>query len=84
MMGHMFGYGYPTSINWWWMIGFSILRLLILVGIVFLIIRITNKGRRDREIHNTSDKAIEILKEKYALGEISEEEYQRKIKILRS
>ncbi|WP_202708604.1 SHOCT domain-containing protein [Sporosalibacterium faouarense] len=84
MMGHMFGYGYPTSINWWWLIGFSVLRLLILIGIVALIIRTINKGRRDREINNTSNRAIEILKEKYDLGEISEEEHQRKINILRS
>ncbi len=84
MMGHMYGFGYPGTLNWWWIAGFAILRLLIVVGIIVLIIRLVNKSRRDRETYNSSGKAIEILKEKYVTDEISEEEYQRKLKILKS
>lgn len=83
MFGHMYGYGYPGTLNWWWMAGFAILNILIVVGIIVLIIRLVNKSRQDREIASSSSKAIEILKEKYVLGEIDEEEYQRKLKILR-
>jgi len=84
MIGHMFGYGYPTGINWWWLVGFSILRLLVIIIIVVLIIKLLNKNRQEREIYNSSHKAIEILNERFASGEISEEEYLRKINILKS
>lgn len=81
--GHMFGYGYGYGNALWWMIGFGVLRLIITIVIVVYAIKLISKYINKRETVNTSWKAIEILKERYATGEISEEEYERKLKILK-
>jgi putative membrane protein len=80
-MGHMFQFGLPNL--WGFMIVFGLLRVLLIVGIVYLIFRVIDKSRSKTVVHSDSSRAIEILKERYASGEISEEEYQRKLKILK-
>ncbi len=79
MMGHMFGYGFPGNFNWWWIAGFGILRLLIFVGLVIFIIKLIGKQKSN----TTNSRALEILNERYAQGEINEEEYVHKKKILK-
>ncbi|WP_069650854.1 SHOCT domain-containing protein [Caloranaerobacter ferrireducens] len=79
-MWHMYGYGFNYA--WLWMLGFSLIKILAVIGLVILFIRLINRDRIDSYKH--SSKAMEILKEKYAKGEISEEEYKHKKKILRS
>lgn len=79
-MWHMYGYG--LNYGWLWMLGFSLIRILAVIGLVILFIRLINRDRIDS--YRYSSKAMEILKEKYAKGEISEEEYKHKKKILRS
>ncbi|MEQ6377741.1 SHOCT domain-containing protein [Bacillaceae bacterium S4-13-56] len=83
MMGHMFdyGYNYGSGPNWWWIIGSNLVNLLLIAGIIFFIYKLV-KGNRGQG--KSSDQAIEILKKRYASGEIDEEEYSRKIKILTS
>ncbi|WP_051531285.1 SHOCT domain-containing protein [Clostridiisalibacter paucivorans] len=78
-IGSMFGYG--RGIGWTWMLGFGILRLLIIGGIILLIVKMINKNRHGSIKHN--NESIEILKERYAMGDISEEEYERKMNLLR-
>ncbi|KPU27298.1 hypothetical protein TR13x_06030 [Caloranaerobacter sp. TR13] len=75
-MWHMYGY----SNAWYWMLGMSLIKILVVVGITILFIKLINREHSYR----SSSKALEILKEKYVNGEISEEEYKHKKKILKS
>lgn len=54
--------------------------LLIIIGVIFLILNIT-KGSMTQP---SNDSPLEILKKRYARGEIEEEEYERRRKELES
>lgn len=66
---HMFGGG------WVMMIFFTLLFLLILAGIVFLVVWLATRYRMPGG--RTEESPLDILKLRYALGEISHEEYER-------
>lgn len=67
---------------WPWMLGASILKIAIIGLMVFLVGRlIVNSGRNNDYAMN--NQAIEILQQRYARGEVSEEEYIQKSKILK-
>lgn len=66
---NMMSFGNSGSI---WFILYDIVKLLIIVGVVIVIARMFMKSSRNQNRPN-SNKAIEILKERYASGEISEE-----------
>ena len=51
--------------------------------VVWLAVRVFPKGRRDEQLGAPRDSAEEILRERFARGEITAEEYQRSIEILR-
>ena len=55
----------------------------LVAAIVWLGVRIFPKVRRDEQPEGPRDSAEEILRERFARGEITAEEYQRSIKILR-
>ncbi len=59
-----------------WFIVYDILKLLIIVAVVIFIARMFIKNSRN---NNSSSRAVEILKERYASGEISEEEYKSRL-----
>jgi putative membrane protein len=64
------------GMGWFGMIFMMIFWVLVIVGLVFLIkwlIQATSSGKTDRR---TGPKAIDILKERYARGEISKEEFE--------
>jgi hypothetical protein len=65
-----------------------LLLILFLGGLVavvtWLVVRISPKVRRDERLEAPRDSAEEILRERFARGEITAEEYQRSIEILRS
>jgi len=67
--------------DWHWGGGFMMVIwwLLILVGIIFLVKWISDQKSRTRE---KDDTALEILKRRYADGEISKEEFEEKKKDL--
>lgn len=67
--------------DWHWGGGFMMVIwwLLILVGIVLLVKWISNQKTRAGE---KEDSALEILKRRYADGEISKEEFEEKKKDL--
>ncbi|WP_082579473.1 SHOCT domain-containing protein [Arthrobacter sp. Soil736] len=73
----MMGYGYDgMGIMWLWMLGWSLLLIVGLVGLVWAIIRLARSDGRaplDRP-----GSARSILDERYARGEIDDEEYRRR------
>jgi putative membrane protein len=64
-----------------WMIFNMIFWLLIIVGIIFLIIWAVNKTR-EVEKKPKEESALDILKNRYAGGEINREEFEEKKKDL--
>lgn len=61
-----------------WFIVYDIVKLLIIVAVVIALARMLMKSSSNHNNSN-SNRAIEILKERYASGEISEEEYKNKL-----
>ena len=55
----------------------------LVAAVVWLVLRIFPKVRRDERLEAPRDSAEEILRERFARGEITAEEYQRSIEILR-
>jgi putative membrane protein len=55
----------------------------LVAAVVWLGVRIFPKVRRDERLEAPRDSAEEILRERFARGEITAEEYQRSIEILR-
>ena len=51
--------------------------------VVWLAVRTFPKVRRDSQLESPRDSAEEILRERFARGEITAEEFQRSIEILR-
>ncbi|SHJ53595.1 SHOCT domain-containing protein [Paramaledivibacter caminithermalis] len=66
--------------NWIWMIGFSLLRWTLIIGAAIWIVKLITKNSNGN--FSSYNKAITLLQEKYANGEIPEEEYLRRKKIL--
>jgi putative membrane protein len=76
MFGHeqvMWGFGA------WWMMFFWI---LVIIGIVFLIKWLVEQGRTDRKTSQTEESALDIIRKRYAKGEIDKEEFEQKKKDL--
>ena len=76
----MMGYGYGNGNGCMGIIG-MMLHLLIIVGVIFLVIKLV-KGNG---IIRTSEKTAEkILAERFARGEITDEEYKRMKDVIRN
>lgn len=58
----------------WWGFGFPLIHLLFIILIIFVIIRIFS-GRGF--YHLNQESALDILKKRYAKGEISKDEFDR-------
>lgn len=72
---NMMNFGYENS--WWFMI-YDGLKFLVIIGaIVFIAKTLMNRSNNNQS--PKSNHAIDILKERYARGEISEEEYRDKL-----
>ena len=55
--------------------------IIVIVGIVFLVVWLVNQNTRKTPI-SSEKSALDILKERYARGEISKEEFEEKKKDL--
>jgi putative membrane protein len=72
MYGHQ---GMMWGFGWWWMMIFWI---AVIVGLFFLIKWFSDKGRADRNTSPIHESALDILKKRYAKGEINKEEFEQK------
>ncbi len=64
----------------WNVHGGGIFGLLIIGLIIYLVVR---PNSHSTSSYRSSDRSLELLKERYAKGEISDEEYERKKRNLR-
>ena len=72
MMGGFFG----GTMGWISMILGFIFFILIIIGVVFLIVWIVKRATHSGIEDKTGSKALEVLKERYAKGEITKEQYE--------
>lgn len=56
-----------------------ILALIIIVIVIYFIMKYFNENNNNSNTVSQNNKAIQILRERYASGEISEEEYTSKL-----
>jgi len=76
MMHWGWGYGMGFGMILWW---------AVVIGLIVLVIYgLTNifRNQPSKKEFNNNDSSLEILKERFAKGEINEEEYENKKKIL--
>lgn len=66
------GWGWWMLFGWLWMIGFW---LLIIWAVLALIRGLSGRGRE--HVSQVSPTALDILQQRYARGEITDEEYER-------
>ena len=59
----------------WWMI---IIWIAVIVGIVFLVKWLVEQGRTGGGTSEREESALDILKKRYAKGEIDREEFEQK------
>jgi putative membrane protein len=77
-MGHgMMDWGY-YGISWFWHISMIVFWIAIIVGIVFLIRWLIISTRNGFKGPNREDSDLEILRKRYAQGEINKEEFEEK------
>jgi len=73
----MGGYGHGIGMGWWWIIG-----LIIVVVVVWAIVKGLNQNNQSAANQSTKKSALDILKERYARGEIDKEEFEERKKDL--
>ena len=73
----MMGNGMMGGGMWIWMFFNIIIWILVILGIVLLVVWVVRKTRIG-ERSRVEESALEILKKRYARGEISKEEYEEK------
>ncbi|CZR07232.1 SHOCT domain-containing protein [Trichococcus ilyis] len=73
------GYGMMGS----WGIFMMIVLVILIVIIVYAVMKLVQGGNNNSTTSNSRDEALEILNQRYVKGEISDEEYQQKKKILK-
>jgi putative membrane protein len=75
-------YGYDMMGGWG--IFMMIILVILIVIIVYAVMKLVQGGNNSATPQSSRDEALEILNQRYVKGEISDEEYQQKKKILKS
>lgn len=81
MRGYGFGHGmvFNSPTNWWFGLIPMVAHLIIFIVIIgFALILFRRHGRHMQLLRKQNDPALKILRERYALGEIDTEEFQRR------
>jgi len=84
LYGHEFvpmGHGAGYMMGWGWGIGWMILWAVILIGIVALVVWWASTAARTSPSNHEGP--LEILKLRYARGEIDHDEYRKRLEVLR-
>lgn len=71
MMGGYFGGG----LGWIGMIFGFIFFILVVIGIIFLIVWLVKRSNNPGVENRTDSKSLEVLKERYAKGEITKDQF---------
>lgn len=76
----MMNYGMGWGWHWFGMLVFWLVPLLVVIALAATAIKYLFSGgaRSDAGLHDGSNKALEVLEERYARGEINREEYLQK------
>jgi len=64
----------------WWMGSMWLFWVVIIVALIWIVVRSASSARNLRETQRTPE---EILRERFARGEIDTEEFQRRLEVLR-
>ena len=74
--------GWEYGMGWFWTIIMVVFWIAVIVGIIFLIKWLVISTGTGGRIARSEDSALEILKRRYARGEINKEEFEEKKKDL--
>ncbi len=66
--------GHGWGMGWWWIIG-----LIIVLAVIWIVVKSMN---RTGSAQSSGKTALDILKERYASGEIDKEEFEKRKKDL--
>lgn len=79
----MYGYPYGTCSNWGFGLIGTLVNILILVILIAIILRIVRRAKDKNKDWKFWNSAETLLKERFVKGEISKEEYEEKLKVIR-
>lgn len=73
--GH--GWGMDWGMGWWWIIG-----IIVIIVVIWMVVKTMSRTKDTNNLPG-SKSALEILKERYARGEIDKHEFEERKKVLK-
>ena len=73
----MYGW-YDQGYGWGWMVMMGVIMLLVLVALIAAVILLLRRYPATRHVDNAANEALRVLRDRFARGEIDEEEYVRR------
>jgi putative membrane protein len=74
--GPMHGAGWGGGGGWFHFFPFGWGGILILIGVILLIVALVRRGTGGETVGSPPETALDVLKKRYARGEITREEFQ--------
>ena len=81
-MTYGYGYGYPGGQEYAFHPLFSLIWIVVAVIVIVMLVRMLRRGGHWRHMHHHHGGALEMLRERYAKGEISTAEFEERKKAL--